>query len=313
MAFEAKMLSGPKEAGQGLVAATLRSAAIVFLGAVFIGLANAQPNIDETPAALILEEGESVYNISEDPRGVVLKAGIWPENLGQLKVCWADRNTDHRAYRALVRSVVKNTIEDKTELEFAPQWPLCSDGYGPHIVINVREGQDTLKAEVGRQIDRPTEVFLDFDFFHWQRHVKRQAKLESWPFLDCAQPDNLEQCIMSTAFHEFGHVIGLKHEMTHPLTDSDCLQFMKETLCAGDDNDECVVTEAFDATVMEIVSPDKKYDPASFMNYCRKDRFELCSLGENGPECKMSKIDEFVLTELYCPNGGDATCRRYGE
>ncbi|GGY56780.1 hypothetical protein GCM10007148_27870 [Parvularcula lutaonensis] len=290
---------------------------------IFVGaFASAQSPARET------DERDTRYDIIEDPRGVVLSSAIWPTRLGELDVCWADPLPRPRKERAevlrkrkIVRDVVRSTIEAETRLKFDSVWPPCETDAEYDVRIAVIDSESTLTAEVGRQLDGPTDVRLAFSFHAWQRSLQRKSglELEDWPFINCRDDANVDQCIASSALHEFGHVVGLLHEMGHPslergenseTAEAECLQLLQKTFCAKSGGQSCgTFASGFSAEEIEALT---EYDPDSFMNYCRPGRFQMCTIQDGVPDCTLSDLDKSTLRQLYCPPG-NTPCTRFGE
>jgi hypothetical protein len=75
---------------------------------------------------------------------------------------------------------------------------------------------------------------------------------ENWATGCKSSEDTKDNCITSTALHEVGHLLGLRHE--HPRASSTCIGWNEE----------------LESDVIEI----GQYDPQSIMNYCEGGTFD---------------------------------------
>lgn len=91
----------------------------------------------------------------------------------------------------------------------------------------------------------------------------------------CAEPFSGSSCEANLALHEFGHVLGLHHEMNRR------------------DDPGCFYRQ-FDAASSENATQIGPYDSDSVMNYCR-----LYAANEKGERISLSAGDQKTLRALY--------------
>jgi hypothetical protein len=192
--------------------------------------------------------------IAPENEGVSLKGYYhgdhvrWPSL--DISVCWENLDETDPDDRELVRRAIDESWGAAVPFNFHG-WSQCLTNSTGIRILNVdRRAQ----SYVGTHIDgRPNGMWLNFFYERWNTVCNNSLQLR-------------QACIRSTAIHEFGHALGLRHEQERPDT-PDALEGYN---CVSE-----VVPET-DSGYMMLGG----WDLHSIMNYCRPSYFAPLSIGD---------------------------------
>jgi hypothetical protein len=188
-------------------------------------------------------------------------SALWPDRT--VPVCWeaatADGATD--AQRASVQMAVTEAYgQPALGFRFTGWEPCTASAGGVHVAV---ADQTPQVAAYGKWLDGVANG------------VTLNASFLAGGMAACQNGDLQPACIKTYALHEFGHVLGLRHEADRP--DNDCP--------AQDQTGGLGEAGAF---------PVGPYDPSSVMNYCQIDQ-DLTA----GTVATLSDGDIATLTAYY--------------
>lgn len=254
----------------------------------------------ETTTVDIIDVGASADNLdlqkigsyddirAVEPFGVIVEGAIWRFEPGEPKVvivCWIGPDEKFTQEKTLIRETIDETWGQASALRFA-YWGECTADRSPAVRIRLTDHKGSPYAyALGRKL---------YDYGHkglylnveWKVHHEEWG--DDWPFDNCTHPDNRNDCIKASAIHEFGHVAGIHHEQKHPKAPSECKEQFKRAEQRELNPGEAAVTP---------------FDPASVMNYCRRDRMKALTL---------SDLDKKTIELLYCKKG-ESNCPGYSK
>lgn len=167
-------------------------------------------------------------------QGIAETAGL------RIDVCWVEETPQTRSARNLVREAVRATWETYGNIEFAG-WQKCQ-GESRGISIAFRDAESDSK--IGNESAGFTpSMYLNATFEN--DRIECKAKIN--------------QCVWSTAVHEFGHALYFLHE------------HMRAEVRRHPDCKSKLVQGALNERPAWFAVPDTlgtEYDPVSVMNYC---------------------------------------------
>jgi hypothetical protein len=154
-------------------------------------------------------------------------SSLWPN--GKVDVCWEEWNDSDATARQWVRESVENTWGRVANITFSG-WGHCNWylNLSPQVRIHLSD-------------ERPHTVTVGTKMAHQYNGLVLNFTYVQWPCYGA------EDCDRYIAVHEFGHVLGFKHEQMRPDTPASC---MAEGAREGG---------------YTALGP---YDPTSIMNYC---------------------------------------------
>lgn len=178
-----------------------------------------------------------------------------------LSVCFETySNSDFPLERG--KSIMKQAVtEAYAEVGFAfTGWDTCVSGSPANIRVFVGpRGWPRVRAGIGKELNgAEAGLAMTFDFYSGVGWGK-----------DCTDATRRENCIRTTALHEFGHAIGLLHEA---------------------DRDDSTCLDKGPASVSNVGA----YDPYSIMNYCQNRRQV-----EGNVRPTLSEGDKATIRHLY--------------
>ena len=192
-------------------------------------------------------------------KGYVTAGVRWPN--AKASVCWENPEAVDEVYLKFAEERVISEYNNRTMFKFSTNWQKCQpDSKGIRIVII---DSDNRRVEAfGRELDGlKNGMILNLAF-----------KEAAWP---ACQGDDIYYCIADDALHEFGHAIGLRHEMNR--RDSPC--HADQTSGRGEGLKNAV--------------PIGQYDPDSIMNYCASSQFRETGIAT------LSNEDVKVINTYY--------------
>lgn len=146
-----------------------------------------------------------------------------------IAVCWENPSPEDKMYMRLVESTISKTWAASSSVKFVG-WERCSDEFDG-VRIRIADEAPHTKG-LGQFIrGRMDGVVLNFRFNEWSP--------------SCAT--RINKCIVATAVHQFGHVLGFAHEHNRQDVSADC-----------------GIRTPGGGPVFSV----GPYDPNSVMNYC---------------------------------------------
>ena len=169
---------------------------------------------------------------------------------------------EQEEYRHLVDQIQASLAEELRPLGIVlSDWDLCSE----------REDQGKNAVHLAFDPFSATSRALDFDA---EILGKPQGVLIGLR-LHCPESERLKACLSNVALHEFGHVLGLHHEMNRP------------------DNPDCELDQT-GGQGEEATTQIGPYDDRSIMNYCY-----LNQVNEDGQRAHLSDGDKAAIRARY--------------
>jgi hypothetical protein len=218
------------------------------------------------PAVLAVAcgEAEQSFTIGSQEQGLYVDdLRIWPD-FDNIPVCWeATPGVDYTTEQTWARDAVEQSLELYSNIDFTGWGPCTAGARGIHILFR-DEGGDSL---VGTDLDGQPNAL----------HLNSWRQLAPGDSCDNVNLFTVEQCVRSTAVHEFGHALAFAHEQNRNDTPASC-------------------TEPTDSYGTVKIGD---WDPNSVMNYCNDVR--------NGMGL-LSVVDTAGLQMYY----GTQRIKRYG-
>ncbi len=149
------------------------------------------------------------------PEAYLDQEGYWPPTSRPVRVCWNSPEPRHEAQRRMVRSAVKEHIENQSGVEFNTSWPACGES---DLGIRIAVSDHTWPvSHVGRQFARDPDGRLLRRFGHFGDYQELPTQmtlnfqLDEFAGFESCRGRN-DECIAVVAIHEFLHSLGFLHE-----------------------------------------------------------------------------------------------------
>lgn len=173
---------------------------------------------------------------------------------GIIPVCWESAAIPSQEDRDLVKNWITENQENQFRANFIG-WGVCNgDKYSKGIrIINVDDpNRGPHVTDFGnKNAGEPWNLYLNFFFQKWNDSCS-------------SPPERRKKCITSIAGHEFGHVLGARHEQSRGDTPQECRNWV---VSRGYKN------EAGSSPQGIVLPSGTPWDLGSMMNYCNDADF----------------------------------------
>lgn len=166
-----------------------------------------------------------------------------------IPVCWESQNIPSYNDREIVRTWITSNHEKDLKVHFVG-WNACQDDkYSKGVRISYVDDPNIPPKVLAFGNGSPGvagNMLLNFTFQNWSPWCRQSVS-------------DREFCIRSTAGHEFGHILGARHEQSRSDTPQECFDWLATQGITGQEPNK---------PLSNVVPSGAPWDINSMMNYC---------------------------------------------